>query len=1222
MRFPKQIISILLVTLLLLTTFSINISAVSIHNEPYSTGPNYLAVNPLKKVTFVNYDDQSTLDDYAYLAAIPTTVYNVGDRLISYPLLYYQDRDSHLSEAEQSLNAREGLEYFMDDWTDYTGTLDQITGIGVEKNKLSDWHADTTTTYSYDDPIALANTLALNDWSSSDTAILSVIKTDINHEENSYSNTSTGTFPQSTVMHLATYDLEQTNTLNPIYNEFTVPNGYTYMKAECWWDCLFLAGKAVPTGDPDLHLFCRENGDWMESSAVAQWNIYSPAGHELTYSHVYNTGTWRVGITDFPTEGEAPRKDMLFGLVGLQGNLLQALLGGVTYHVDISLYPGIVQQLNDQVPYGAKDATVKLEWDNTNVQLGFNLIGPGGEVIATANNESLIGHQELSLHHLGELEPNESYRVSIFSTSDVAADVDYSITIDWDEQLSKEEAVSLTNAAEGAVLGSIYNAPLLYTTQKEVSQQTKDTLNKLGVRTVHIVDIDNLLSTDTYTQLGNDFTTHHYICLDEIYSHIHQTTQQNDVIFTTTDPWTTWYVKALEPDEETQAAYHIGPATYLAAHHGSPVIPVEMHPKLSTAITWPTTFWRKYVSTRYEHIPPVADMYYTGMRVYDFLEEHGFDQIGRETLITVAGQYDIGIPWDRIFVGQANPGRFWGTPVDTSYWIARNMFHPALVYTNPAMDDSQPQSYTNGSVSERQGIVGLFKYPYLNSLAITKDVETQRYTYPVQCSFVTHKYRFNERASNYYGDTYQCADGLTPGETATLNPIDQGVMETYTGQSGSYFPDMTESEVIPFYLNRGGYDSVFSTALDDVVFNLNTGVLLWIHASHGLQDDGGKTLFWDPQEGYSGTISGLFAGAKKQENPWRGYDGYFGSTEEPDTMTLDMYGYIPFTSVKSALIPAMGLDWVLATKPLRSAINRIVPFFDLFNTDDTYDGLTGTIHYSKYPLSDKNASQIEENLDGLHNMGFITSICQTSNTYFHLMMIRHGCVFQVQDPWPTSWYGAIWRQSIPRDIILGDTVGEAYTKGMSHVGILYIGDNGDPPQWWWDTAENVVFFGDPNIRMYVPDTSYSEENTWEKPQPIAHDSDLIVDGHCLFGNIDKSYPDEIAPATLFDKLLYVALAVVLLIGLALLSPLIRKRKNASIEQPTNNQKTEKTQPKTQVLTQEKKTQTKTVSASKKTDTNTKIQAKKPAKKSTKKTTKKTTSKKTKTPVKSKKSEKK
>ncbi|HHH80218.1 MAG TPA: hypothetical protein ENL13_04885, partial [Thermoplasmatales archaeon] len=53
----------------------------------YDKGVSWQPVVPLKKVTFVNFDENSYLDDYSYLAAVPTTVFydKDGGRLFSYP---------------------------------------------------------------------------------------------------------------------------------------------------------------------------------------------------------------------------------------------------------------------------------------------------------------------------------------------------------------------------------------------------------------------------------------------------------------------------------------------------------------------------------------------------------------------------------------------------------------------------------------------------------------------------------------------------------------------------------------------------------------------------------------------------------------------------------------------------------------------------------------------------------------------------------------------------------------------------------------------------------------------------------------------------------------------------------------------------------------------------------------------------------------------------------
>ena len=70
-------------------------------------------------------------------------------------------------------------------------------------------------------------------------------------------------------------------------------------------------------------------------------------------------------------------------------------------------------------------------------------------------------------------------------------------------------------------------------------------------------------------------------------------------------------------------------------------------------------------------------------QVYEFIEEFGLGKLERkepeqqirEKIIIVAGQYDIGMSWDRSLTGAAIQGRFMFSPVDTAYWISRNVFY-------------------------------------------------------------------------------------------------------------------------------------------------------------------------------------------------------------------------------------------------------------------------------------------------------------------------------------------------------------------------------------------------------------------------------------------------------------------------------------------------------------------------------------------------------------------
>jgi hypothetical protein len=84
----------------------------------------------------INFDKDGILDDYAYLAAVPTSVFSSGGKLYSNPLLFYQDAYPVKEDKERTLDARQGLDYFMEDWMSYCNNqLDQMTLVNVPENK-------------------------------------------------------------------------------------------------------------------------------------------------------------------------------------------------------------------------------------------------------------------------------------------------------------------------------------------------------------------------------------------------------------------------------------------------------------------------------------------------------------------------------------------------------------------------------------------------------------------------------------------------------------------------------------------------------------------------------------------------------------------------------------------------------------------------------------------------------------------------------------------------------------------------------------------------------------------------------------------------------------------------------------------------------------------------------------------------------------------------------
>ena len=92
--------------------------------------------------------------------------------------------------------------------------------------------------------------------------------------------------------------------------------------------------------------------------------------------------------------------------------------------------------------------------------------------------------------------------------------------------------------------------------------------------------------------------------------------------------------------------------------------------------------------------------------------------------------------------------------------------------------------------------------------------------------------------------------------------------------------------------------------------------------------------------------------------------------------------------------------------------------------------------------------------------------------------------------------------------------------------------------------ENVCFFGDPDLRVFVPGTDYSDNNYWETEdvKSLRYDKACSIDGHMPFGV--ASYPHEIQQLTFWQEYLVriVALIVVVLLLVILVGMGWKKKK--------------------------------------------------------------------------------
>jgi len=1183
------------VFILISATFTSFAAADASDNMGFDKGPSAMPVVPLKKTTFVNYDKESLIDDYAYLASVPTAVFSNQDKLYSHPLLFYQDEYKYEEDKERSLNPRQGLDYFMEDWMSYCdGECDQITLINVPENKLdSSWKAKEYKNIQSDDIYNIAKEIALQDWSYSNSAVISVIDEEYENPEKITEGTIHGT--------LDSYEIgkkQLTVTLPDIGASSGVPKffevkdkRYKYLTAVLSWP--------FPTLDYDLQLTDLQLG--MLDIAMGDYASHNNHGaQEITGAYIHNYGEWKASVTAVP-------KKQLPDYNGLQNQdesssdltiedkiKLMAMAAKNEGTIDLTFYPGTDLEL-PQTPFGCRDIDITLKWENPNVRLGFTVIGPAGsEIVSSISKESIMkneveaGKDEETRHIslLGETEENENYQICIFSLDDVSRPLDFEIEYSWNQNFTKKEGDCLASATNGAVLASKLNAPLLYTSSKEFPSSTKDTLYKLGVKKIYLVNIGNHLDQDVKQKIyGMSDNTKEYTVLRDIYSDIKRDIVEQEVVFTTIDPWTYWYVKELKPAGENHGERFIGPASYIAAHHICPVVIVENHPELSQSITYHTDFWGSPYYTQHVSEPNSGNMMYSSELVYEFLEEYELGRLERkspeqqirEKIIIVAGQYDIGMSFDRSLTGAAIQGRFMFSPVDTAYTIARNVFYPALIFVNPALQGEN--DYITGSESEVQGLgswkvnrdkmslkgilqsileIGArFKKPKGVNIVQTKPSQEEKFENPVLMTFNTYLYRFNQKASKHWGTYYERADGIIPGITHSPDAIDDGAVP---GRSGQFYPDISESEVVPFYAEKGGYNSVFSTAFEPVTENLNRGVLIWVENCHGWHPDGGLITMWDPSSPYA-----------YEENPWRSYEPIalypgnirdfihlaasqlgvelptltdfhlltqVGSTQNPDvahintqlrTINKILTKYNSPMDMWGAFGRMIYRDRVL--HPLET-IQEGLPFVNWFDGDGkiTISKSSGAMVENAY-----NGYEFDDALENLHSCGLNTISCLPAGTYLHLTWTRHGMGWVIIDPWTTTDWAGAWAQMLLKWFAKGDTVGEAYERSMRASGPEY-----SVGHYWWDIWENVCYFGDPELRPYVPSTKYSDENHWtiEETKPLRYNKETNIAGHMPFGA--AVYPNEREPEP-FVPMWILALIVLLIIIIAVAAVISRKR---------------------------------------------------------------------------------
>lgn len=257
-------------------------------------------------------------------------------------------------------------------------------------------------------------------------------------------------------------------------------------------------------------------------------------------------------------------------------------------------------------------------------------------------------------------------------------------TVQYRIQLYNEETDDyLKAAANGAVIASLKNVPVLYTAGNSLPEQTVKALRILGVDEVIFVDPAGKISiavktavTDWGITISQDLTS-----LEQTTNYIQGLSGETDLILT------------------LPTGNFFAPAALAGAFHGAPVLSFIRQAKEIPTLadsTWAYQyfaheFWGISPVDFLLKAPPIHWMHELSEIWSEWIGGLGADATGMESVLVVAPLVDVKPVFERAIQGVAKAGRIPGDNAEEDVaFINRAMLYPAIIYANPGYDIAMP----------------------------------------------------------------------------------------------------------------------------------------------------------------------------------------------------------------------------------------------------------------------------------------------------------------------------------------------------------------------------------------------------------------------------------------------------------------------------------------------------------------------------------------------------
>ncbi|MGY5858479.1 MAG: C25 family cysteine peptidase [Candidatus Thorarchaeota archaeon] len=618
---------------------------------------------PLRRLTVVLPDSNSYIDDFAYMSAIPASVFNHNDTQYISPLIYTSG-----SESER---------WLLEDWVEYTdidGGLTQVMAIG-------DYSESTLTNLQYDlgtkiypritgsSSADIAATIAISEWISSDTAIVALSKDTFASPAPITGNVTHVLENQAS--QLSEFSGNVVNNLAPSSLTFTPPSWAGWIEGRFNW-----------TG---TEIFTHE--------------LIDPVGTIVDYS-VYN----QMYFARNPLYVEAPVPLNFWLPITSAGewtmNITRYSMGTTALNCEVDYHPGFSQAVT--VPSKAEWLNVTMNWDNVATDLNLAFIDPSGRLAMWGPAGSILanpGQESIDLPYPMEGE------WAIVGAWDDATTEQNNVDLSWEISLLPTDIQAyLESAGNGAVLASQMNVPLLYVDVNQVPAKTEWALSRLGVSTIILVDPLNIQASSLTTDLSALASLTNLNAYSLVSTDITLLSENPDIVVSV-------------PTGDNNEFF--GPAAYSAAVHGGPIFSLcgpDNYMTTRAQETWAPYLIgpeidNTYVINKYdnraengwydERIPNKFSMMQSVDDFESFLTVRGaFNSTSPQPVVVVAPVTLLPISFDRSLQCEFQPGRIPAeNPADASILINRGLLHRYLFLTAESADTSlvSMYAYTDGS---------------------------------------------------------------------------------------------------------------------------------------------------------------------------------------------------------------------------------------------------------------------------------------------------------------------------------------------------------------------------------------------------------------------------------------------------------------------------------------------------------------------------------------------